>query len=229
MRIGVPTEIKADERRVAMTPAGAKELIARGHQVIVQSGAGTGSSIADADYAAQGAQVADDAQQVFSSAELIVKVKEPQPEEVALLEPRHVLFTYLHLAPDPALTEGLLESGSTCIAYETVTDAAGRLPLLAPMSEVAGKLAAQAGAFMLERQKQGGLLLGGVAGVPPARVLVIGGGVVGENAARVASGLGAQVSVLDSSLERLRQLDRVLDGRVTSCYASALEVERRLA
>jgi alanine dehydrogenase len=229
MRIGVPTEIKADERRVAMTPAGVKELAARGHQVIVQAGAGAGSSIADADYVAQGAQVADDAEQVFSSAELIVKVKEPQPEEVALLEPRHVLFTYLHLAPNPALTEGLLECGATCIAYETVTDAAGRLPLLAPMSEVAGKLAAQAGAFMLERQKGGGgLLLGGVAGVRPARVLVIGGGVVGENAARVASGLGAHVCVLDRSLERLRQLDRTFDGVVETCYATALEVEQRL-
>ncbi|HET8814299.1 MAG TPA: alanine dehydrogenase [Solirubrobacterales bacterium] len=229
MRIGLPTEIKTDEFRVALTPAGVRELTAHGHEVIVQAGAGAGSSIADAEYASQGATVAPDAASVFAAAEMIVKVKEPQPSEVAMLEPRHVLFTYLHLAPDPGLTQGLVESGATCIAYETVTDAAGRLPLLAPMSEVAGKIAAQAGAFMLERPLGGrGLLLGGVPGVAAGRVMVIGGGVVGQNAAMVALGLGADVFVYDRSIERLRELDAVFGGRASTCYASALAVEERL-
>jgi len=229
MRIGVPTEIKADEYRVALTPAGVRELTARGHQVLVQAGAGEGSAIADSDYVAQGAEIAADAAAVFASAETIVKVKEPQPSEVALLEPRHTLFTYLHLAPDPELTRGLVESGATCIAYETVTDPAGRLPLLAPMSEVAGKLAAQAGAFMLERPLGGrGVLLGGVPGVAAGEVIVIGGGVVGQNAAKVALGLGADVFVFDRSIDRLRELDAIFDGRVSTCYASSLEIESRL-
>jgi alanine dehydrogenase len=229
MKIGVPTEIKADEYRVALTPAGARELTAAGHEVLVQAGAGEGSAIADSDYLAQGARILPDAEAVFAAAETIVKVKEPQPPEVALLEERHTLFTYLHLAPEPELTRGLIESGATCIAYETITDAAGRLPLLAPMSEVAGKLAAQAGAFMLERPLGGrGLLLGGVAGVAAGRVVVIGGGVVGENAARVALGLGADVFVYDRSLDRLRELDTAFDGRVSTCHASSLAIEERL-
>ncbi|MGV1047731.1 MAG: alanine dehydrogenase [Solirubrobacterales bacterium] len=229
MRVGVPTEIKTDEYRVALTPAGARELTSRGHEVVVQMGAGEGSAIADSDYVAQGARLAPDAATVFARAELIVKVKEPQPAEVALLEPRHVLFTYLHLAPDPVLTRGLVDSGATCIAYETVTDAAAGLPLLAPMSEVAGKIATQAGAFMLERPLGGrGLLLGGVPGVAAGRVMVIGGGVVGQNAAKVAVGLGADVFVYDRSIDRLRELDTVFDGRVSTCYASALEIEQRL-
>ncbi|MBS1879676.1 MAG: alanine dehydrogenase [Actinobacteria bacterium] len=229
MRVGVPTEIKADEYRVALTPAGVRELTSRGHEVVVQAGAGEGSAIADADFAAQGAEIAADAAAVFATAETIVKVKEPQPVEVAMLEPRHTLFTYLHLAPDPQLTRGLIDSGATCIAYETVTDAAGRLPLLAPMSEVAGKIATQAGAFMLERPLGGrGVLLGGVPGVAAGTVLVIGGGVVGQNAAKVAVGLGADVFVFDRSIDRLRELDSIFDGRLSTCYASSLEIERRL-
>ena len=165
MIIGVPTEIKADEYRVALTPAGARELAERGHEVMVQSGAGEGSAVSDGDYASQGATILPDAEAVFAHAEMVVKVKEPQPPEVALLRPHHTLFTYLHLAPDPDLTMGLMESGATCVAYETVTDARGRLPLLAPMSEVAGKIATQAGAFVLEKPHGGrGILLGGVPG-----------------------------------------------------------------
>ncbi len=229
MRIGIPTEIKSDEYRVALTPAGARELTAAGHEVVVQAGAGEGSAIADGDYVAQGAKIAADAESVFAAAETIVKVKEPQPSEVALLKPRHTLFTYLHLAPDPDLTQGLIDCGATCIAYETITDPAGRLPLLAPMSEVAGKLAAQAGAFMLGKPLGGrGVLLGGVPGVAPGRVMVIGGGVVGYNAARVAAGLGAEVYVYDRSLDRLRELDLIFGDQVRTCYASALEIEQRL-
>jgi alanine dehydrogenase len=229
MKIGVPTEIKQDEYRVAMTPAGVRELSARGHEVVVQAGAGEGSAIADADYAAQGAEVLPDAAAVFAAAETIVKVKEPQAPEVAMLEPRHTLFTYLHLAPAADLTQGLIDSGATCIAYETVTDPKGRLPLLAPMSEVAGKIATQAGAFMLERPLGGaGLLLGGVPGVAAGRVMVIGGGIVGTNAARIAVGLGAEVLVLDRSLDRLRELDTTFDGSVSTVYASSLEIESRL-
>ena len=229
MKIGVPSEVKPDEYRVAMTPAGVRELTDRGHELVVQSGAGSGSAIADAEYAAQGAEILPDAAAVFAAAETIVKVKEPQSAEVAMLEARHTLFTYLHLAPDEALTQGLLDSGATCIAYETVTDTAGRLPLLAPMSEVAGRIAAQAGAFMLERPLGGeGILLGGVPGVAAGRVLVIGGGIVGANAARIAVGLGAEVIVLDRSIERLRELDLIFAGDVSTGYASALEIESRL-
>jgi alanine dehydrogenase len=229
VRVGVPTEVKQDEYRVAMTPAGVRELSARGHDVVVQAGAGAGSGISDADYVAQGARVAPDAAAVFAAADLICKVKEPQPAEVALLEARHVLFTYLHLAPDPALTQGLVDSGATCIAYETVTDERGRLPLLAPMSEVAGRIATQAGAFMLEKPLGGrGLLLGGVPGVAAGRVMVIGGGVVGYNAAQVAIGLGADVFVFDRSIDRLRELDVAFGGRASTCFASALEIEQRL-
>ena len=229
MRIGVPTEIKPDEYRVALTPAGARELVAAGHEVVVQAGAGVGSGIADDDYVAQGATILPDAAAVFAAAETIVKVKEPQAPEVAMLEPRHTLFTYLLLAPDPELTRGLIESGATCIAYETITDPAGRLPLLAPMSEVAGKLAGQAGAFMLGKPLGGrGLLLGGVPGVAPGRVMVIGGGVVGLNAARVAAGLGAEVYLYDRSIDRLRELDTLVGENVHTCYASVLEIEQRL-
>src|SRR3712207_4387847 len=177
MKVGVPTEIKKDEYRVALTPSGVRELVDRGHDVIVQRGAGEGSAISDADYEAQGARIVPDADAGFGEAELIVKVKEPQPEEVARLEARHTLFTYLHLAPAPELTAGLVASGATCIAYETVEDRAGRLPLLAPMSEVAGKMATQAGAVMLEKPLGGrGVLLGGVPGVGPGKVMVIRGG-----------------------------------------------------
>ncbi|MBS1677998.1 MAG: alanine dehydrogenase [Actinobacteria bacterium] len=230
MKIGVPSEVKVEEYRVAMTPAGVRELTDHGHEVVVQAGAGVGSAFADAEYVAQGASIAPDAAAVFAAADMIVKVKEPQPPEVAMLEARHVLFTYLHLAPDPELTQGLIDSGATAVAYETITDAAGRLPLLAPMSEVAGRLATQAGAFMLSRPVGGsGVLLGGVPGVAAGKVLVIGGGMVGANAARMAVGLGADVTVLDRSIDRLRELDEIFAGSIRTGYASGLEVESRLA
>jgi alanine dehydrogenase len=229
MRVGVPSEIKTDEYRVGMTPSGVRELAQDGHEVLVQAGAGEGSAIADEAYVAQGATIVPDAEAVFEGAELIVKVKEPQPGEVARLRPHHTLFTYLHLAPDPALTRGLAESGATCVAYETVEDGRGRLPLLAPMSEVAGKIATQAGAFMLEKPLGGrGLLLGGVPGVAAGKVMVIGGGVVGQNAAEIAIGMGAETYVYDRSIDRLRELEVLLNGRCSTCYASTLEIEQRL-
>ena len=229
VKVGVPTEIKADEYRVALTPSGVRELVEHGHEVVVQSGAGEGSAIADADYEGQGAIILPDADAVFGEADMIVKVKEPQAEEVARLEPHHTLFTYLHLAPDPGLTQGLVDSGATCVAYETVEDARGRLPLLAPMSEVAGKIATQAGAFMLEKPLGGrGILLGGVPGVAAAKVMVIGGGVVGMNAAFIAIGMEAEVYVYDRNIDRLRELDLYFAGRASTCYASTLEIEQRL-
>jgi alanine dehydrogenase len=229
VKVGVPTEIKTDEYRVALTPSGVRELTDRGHSVCVQAGAGEGSQIVDEQYAAQGATIVPDAEAVFGDADLIVKVKEPQPDEVARLEARHTLFTYLHLAPDPELTRGLIDSGATCIAYETVTDERGRLPLLAPMSEVAGKIATQAGAFMLEKPLGGrGLLLGGVPGVAAGKVMVIGGGVVGQNAAEIAIGLGAETYVYDRNIDRLRELEVLLNGRCSTCFASTLEIEQRL-
>jgi alanine dehydrogenase len=229
VKVGVPTEIKADEYRVALTPSGVRELTDRGHDVCIQAGAGEGSAIPDDHYVAQGATILPDADAVFAEADLIVKVKEPQPAEVARLQPRHTLFTYLHLAPDPDLTRSLLESGATCIAYETVTDSRGRLPLLAPMSEVAGKIATQAGAFMLEKPLGGrGLLLGGVPGVAAGKVMVIGGGVVGQNAAEIAIGLGAETYVYDRNIDRLRELEVLLNGRCSTCFASTLEIEQRL-
>ncbi len=229
MRVGVPTEVKIDEYRVALTPAGVRELADAGHEVFVQSGAGEGSSISDEAYAAQGATILPDADAVFGEAILIVKVKEPQPEEVGRLAPRHTLFTYLHLAADEALTRGLMQSGATCIAYETVEDGRGRLPLLAPMSEVAGKIATQAGAFMLEKPLGGrGILLGGVPGVAAANVLVIGGGVVGMNAAFIALGMEATVYVFDRNIDRLRELDIAFGGRADTCFATTLSIEERL-
>jgi len=230
MKVGVPTEIKPDEYRVALTPSGVRELMDAGHEVYVQKGAGEGSAIADEDYAAQGAYIVPDADSAFEEGELIVKVKEPQPAEVSRLEARHTLFTYLHLAPNPELTKGLVDSGGTCIAYETVEDRAGRLPLLAPMSEVAGKIATQAGAFMLEKPLGGrAILLGGVPGVAAANVMVIGGGVVGMNAAFIAIGMEADVFVYDRSIDRLRELDIIFGGRCSTCYSSTLEIEERLS
>jgi alanine dehydrogenase len=230
VRVGVPTEVKSDEYRVALTPAGVRELVDVGHEVFVQSGAGVGSAIGDDAYAAQGATITHDAAELFGAAELIVKVKEPQPEEVTRLEPRHVLFTYLHLAADATLTRALMASGATCIAYETVEDGRGRLPLLAPMSEVAGKIATQAGAFMLEKPLGGrGILLGGVPGVTAAKVMIIGGGVVGMNAAFIALGMEATVYVFDRSIDRLRELDIAFSGRADTCFASTLSVEERLS
>jgi len=230
LKVGVPTEIKTDEYRVALTPAGVRELVEHGHEVAVQAGAGEGSAIEDADYAAQGASVLPDAESVFAEADMIVKVKEPQRPEVAMLEPRHTLFTYLHLAPDAELTRGLVASGATCVAYETVEDDHGRLPLLAPMSEVAGKIATQAGAVMLEKPLGGrGLLLGGVPGVAAGKVMIIGGGVVGMNAAFIAIGMEAEVYVYDRNIDRLRELDIIFSGRASTCFASTLEIEQRLS
>jgi alanine dehydrogenase len=229
MKVGVPTEIKADEYRVALTPTGVRELVDAGHEVLVQHGAGEGSAIEDSRYVEQGATIVPDAEAVFDEAQLIVKVKEPQAVEVERLRPHHTLFTYLHLAPDPELTKGLVESGATCIAYETVEDAQGRLPLLAPMSEVAGKIATQAGAFMLEKPLGGrGVLLGGVPGVAAANVLVIGGGVVGMNAAFIAIGMEADVFVFDRNVDRLRELDIIFGGRCSTVFSSPLEIEERL-
>jgi alanine dehydrogenase len=229
MKVGVPTEVKTDEYRVALTPAGVRELADADHEVFVQRGAGEGSAISDEAYAAQGATILPDADAVFAEATLIVKVKEPQPAEVERLEPRHTLFTYLHLAADQALTRGLMKSGATCIAYETVEDSRGRLPLLAPMSEVAGKIATQAGAFMLEKPLGGrGILLGGVPGVAAANVIVIGGGVVGMHAAFIALGMEATVYVFDRNIDRLRELDIAFGGRADTCFATTLSIEERL-
>jgi alanine dehydrogenase len=229
MKVGVPTEIKEDEYRVALTPAGARELGEHGHEVLVQAGAGEGSAIGDDLYAAQGATILPDAAAVFEQAEMILGVKEPQPEEVELLQPEHTLFTYLHLAPAPELTQALQESGAICVAYETVEDDQGRLPLLAPMSEVAGKLATQAGAFFLEKPLGGrGILLGGVPGVAPANVMIIGGGAVGMHAAFIAIGMEADVFVFDVSVEKLRELDIAFGGRASTVYSSTLSIEEML-
>ena len=222
MHIGCPTEIKPQEFRVGVTPNAAREAIAHGHSVTVQTGAGAGAGFTDDDYIAAGAKIAGNAADIFASADMIVKVKEPQSVERKMLRDGQILFTYLHLAPDPEQTKDLLASGATCIAYETVTDAAGGLPLLAPMSEVAGRLAPQVGAWTLQKANGGrGVLMGGVPGVGPARVLVIGGGVVGTHAAKVAAGMGADVTVLDRSLPRLRYLDDVFGGQFKNSYASA--------
>ncbi|HEY5942229.1 MAG TPA: alanine dehydrogenase [Solirubrobacterales bacterium] len=229
MRIGVPTEIKSDEYRVAVTPAGVRELSEHGHEVVVQAGAGEGSAIADAEYEAQGATIVPDAAEVFSAGEMILHVKELQASEIEMLRPGQLLFTYLHLAPDPEQTRGLCGSEVTAIAYETVEDAHGRLPLLAPMSEVAGKIATQAGAFMLEKPMGGrGILLGGVPGVAAANVMVIGGGVVGMNAAFIAIGMEADVFVYDRSIDRLRELEVDFGGRCSTVYSTTLAIEQML-
>jgi alanine dehydrogenase len=229
MRIGVPSEIKTDEYRVAITPAGVRELSARGHEVLVQAGGGEGSAMSDEQFQAQGARIVPDAASVFAEAELVLKVKEPQAEEVGLLREGQTLFTYLHLAAEPDLAHGLMASGARCIAYETVIDAEGRLPLLAPMSEVAGKIATQAGAFMLEKPLGGrGILLGGVPGVAAATVLVIGGGVVGMNAAFIAIGMQADVFAFDRSIDRLRELEVAFAGRASTVYSSTLAIEEML-
>ena len=222
MKIGCPKEIKAQEYRVGLTPYAVHEAVAHGHEVMVEAGAGLGAGFTDADYVTAGAQVADSAGEIFAWAEMIVKVKEPQAPERKMLREGQILFTYLHLAPDPEQTRDLLASGCTAIAYETVTDDRGGLPLLAPMSEVAGRLAPQVGAWTLQKANGGrGVLLGGVAGVGPAKVVIIGGGVVGTNAARIAAGMGAHVTVLDRSLQRLRYLDDTFDARFYTRYASA--------
>jgi alanine dehydrogenase len=229
MKVGIPSEVKPDEYRVAVTQAGVREMVEHGHEVLIEAGAGEGSSIADRDFAEQGARTVADAETIFAEAEMVLKVKEPQPDEIEMLRPGQLLFTYLHLAPDPEQTRGLMDSGAYCIAYETVEDARGRLPLLAPMSEIAGKIATQAGAFMLEKPLGGrGILLGGVPGVAAANVMVIGGGVVGMNAAFIAIGMEADVFVYDKSIDRLRELDVVFGGRCSTVYSTTLAIEEML-
>ncbi|HEY4346023.1 MAG TPA: alanine dehydrogenase [Gaiellaceae bacterium] len=229
MRIGVAKEIKSDEYRVALTPAGALELINRGHEVTVETGAGVGSAFADAEYERVGARIAavDD---VWSSSEMLLKVKEPIEREYGRLREGLTLFTYLHVAADEPLTRALVDSGVTGVAYETVETARGALPLLAPMSEVAGRLSTQAGAYFLEKPLGGrGLLLGGVPGVAPGRVVIIGGGIVGYNAAIMALGLGAQVTILERSIDRMRHLEEILSGRVTLLMSSSLQIAESVA
>src|ERR687888_1145915 len=224
MKIGVAKEIKTDEYRVALTPAGARELVQRGHDVIVETAAGDGSSFPDAAYEAVGARIAS-VDDVWGEAELLLKVKEPIESEYGHLRDGLVLFTYLHIAADEPLTRALVESGITAVAYETVETDQRALPLLAPMSEIAGRLAAQAGAYFLEKPQGGrGLLLGGVAGVAPGRVVVIGGGIVGYNAAVIAIGLGAQVTILERSIDRMRHLEEILSGRVSLLMSSSLQI-----
>jgi alanine dehydrogenase len=229
VKIGVVKEIKPQEERIALTPAGARELVARGHGVVVEAGAGVGSGFPDDAYVSAGATLArcDD---VWSQSELLLKVKEPLPVEYPRLRPGLVLFTYLHLAPAPELTQVLIDSGATCVAYETVETDDHRLPLLAPMSEVAGRLAPQMGAHALEKAHGGrGVLLGGVAGVPPGKVAVLGGGIVGYNAALIAVGMQADVWVLDRSIDRMRELDPMLDGRATVAMSNTLQVEEAIS
>jgi alanine dehydrogenase len=226
MRIGVPKEIKSQEYRVGLTPGAVREYTASGHEVFVETGAGAGIGADDQVYVKAGARIVPSAAEVFAAAEMIVKVKEPQPEEWRRLRQGQILFTYLHLAPDPEQTKGLLESGCTAVAYETVTDERGGLPLLAPMSEVAGRLSIEAAGMALKRYNGGrGILIGGVPGVQPARVAVLGGGVVGTHAARMAAGLGAEVAILDRSLPRLRQLDELFQGRVRTRFSSLETIE----
>lgn len=229
MRIGVPKEIKDHEFRVGLTPDSARELIHRGHEVIVETGAGKAIGFSDDLYMSSGAEIKYSAKDVFANSELIVKVKEPQPSEVAMLRPEHTLFTYLHLAPDVALTDSLINSGATCIAYETVTDASGNLPLLAPMSEIAGRMAVQAGAHSLEMEAGGrGVLLSGAPGVSPAEVLILGAGVVGVNALAIAVGMGARVTIMDTSMARLRTLDQQYGNRVTTRYSTRTALDELL-
>ncbi|KAA1175561.1 alanine dehydrogenase [Marinobacter salinexigens] len=229
MKIGVPKEIKNREYRVGMTPAAVHELCRHGHELFVEASAGLAIGFTDMDYRDAGAQVIETAREVFETAELIVKVKEPQPEERAMLTDHHTLFTYLHLAPDKPQTDDLVTSGATCIAYETVTDVHGHLPLLAPMSEVAGRMSIQAGAHCLEKALGGrGVLLGGVPGVSPARVTIVGGGVVGQNAAVMAIGMGAHVTVLDRNMEVLRNLDHLYGNRITTLYSTAHTLEQAI-
>ena len=231
MRVGVPKEIKNHEYRVGLTPSSVAELTAAGHEVIIETQAGMGIDFADADYVAVGARIAQAAADVFAGCDMIVKVKEPQPSEIAMIEARHILFTYLHLAADKPQAEGLMKSGATCIAYETVTSRSGQLPLLKPMSEVAGRMAVQVGAHYLEKEQGGrGVLLGGVPGVAPARVAILGGGVSGVNAAQMAVGMRADVTIYDINNDRLAELDMFFSSQIKTQYASraaiAVAVER---
>jgi len=227
MIIGIPKEIKNHEYRIGMTPAGVRELVAAGHTVLVETGGGDAIGFDNGAYQAAGAEIAANAAEVFARAQMIIKVKEPQPNECRMLRDGQLLFTYLHLAPDPEQAKLLQESGASAIAYETVTNARGGLPLLAPMSEVAGRMSVQAGTHHLEKAQGGnGTLLGGVPGVEPGNVVILGGGVVGTNAARMAAGMGAQVTILDRSIERLQQLDDLFQGRVVGVYSTADAIER---
>ncbi|MGH6711783.1 MAG: alanine dehydrogenase [Bradyrhizobium sp.] len=229
MRVGVPKEIKTHEYRVGLTPSAVREYVSAGHAVVVEAEAGAGIGAGDDIYRKAGALVVDTAAEIFATADMIVKVKEPQQVEWSQLREGQILFTYLHLAPDPEQTKGLLDSGCTAIAYETVTDRNGGLPLLAPMSEVAGRLSIEAAATALKRDTGGrGLLIGGVPGVQPARIVVIGGGVVGKHAARMATGLGAEVSILDRSIPRLRELDELFAGRVRTRFSTIEAIEQEV-
>jgi alanine dehydrogenase len=229
MIVGVPKETKRDEYRVAMLPVGVEELVRSGHQVLVQRTAGSGSGLLDDDYAACGATLVDSAEKVFAAADMIVKVKEPQPPELSLIRPRQVVFTYFHFAASRELTEGFLSTGATAVAYETLRDDRGRLPLLIPMSEVAGRMSIQEGAKYLEKPQMGrGILLGGVPGVAPANVLVLGAGAVGANAAKVAAGFGANIALLDTNLERLRYLDDVTPPNIDCLYSDRHTIRERL-
>ena len=229
MIIGVPTEVKTDEYRVAMLPVGVEELVARGHRVIVQAGAGLGSGLLDHDYVRAGAELATSGSEVFEQCDLIVKVKEPQPEEYPLIRPGQLLFTYFHFAASRQLTDAMLASGATCCAYETLRDQRGRLPLLTPMSEVAGRMSIQEGAKYLERPQMGrGILLGGVPGVAPAHITILGGGVVGSNAAKIAAGFQADVAILDVDLDRLRYLDDVMPANVNTLYSDRHNIVEQL-
>jgi alanine dehydrogenase len=230
MRVGVPKEIKNHEYRVGLTPPSVAELVGAGHEVIVETSAGLGIDFTDSDYVAAGARIVGDAATVFAESDMIVKVKEPQPAEIALLEPRHTLFTYLHLAADKPQAEGLMRSGATCIAYETVTSNNGSLPLLKPMSEVAGRMSIQVGAHYLEKEQGGrGVLLGGVPGVAPARVAILGGGVSGINAAQMAVGQRADVTIYDISNERLAELDLHFGSQIKTAYASRAAIASAVA
>ena len=230
MRIGVPKEIKNHEYRVGLTPASVSELTAAGHQVFIQTQAGMGIDFSDADYVEAGATIVATAADTFANADMIVKVKEPQPQEIAMLEARHTLFTYLHLAPDPEQAKGLMKSGATCIAYETVTAKNGSLPLLKPMSEVAGRMSVQVGAHYLEKEQGGrGVLLGGVPGVSPARVAILGGGVSGVNAAQMAVGMRADVTIYDINNDRLAELDMFFSSQIKTAYASKAAIAAAVA
>ncbi|MDR6786709.1 alanine dehydrogenase [Sphingomonas sp. BE138] len=230
MRIGVPKEIKNHEYRVGLTPGAVREYVAHGHEVIVQTGAGVGIAADDAAYRAAGAGIVDTAEEVFATAQMVVKVKEPQPGEWVQLREDQILFTYLHLAPDPEQAKGLQASGVTAVAYETVTDARGHLPLLAPMSEVAGRLSIEAAGTALKAVNGGrGVLIGGVPGVQPARIVVLGGGVVGTHAARMAVGLGAEVTIIDRSIPRLRELDELFQGRVRTRVSTLESIEHEIS
>ena len=230
MRVGVPKEIKNHEYRVGLTPASVAELSAQGHEVLVEALAGNGIDFSDRDYMDAGARILPNASEVFAAAEMIVKVKEPQPGEIAMLRPHHTLFTYLHLAADKAQAEGLMKSGATCIAYETVTSRSGQLPLLKPMSEVAGRMSVQVGAHYLEKEQGGrGVLLGGVPGVAPARVAILGGGVSGVNAAQMAVGMRADVTIYDINMDRLAELDMFFSSQIKTAYASKAAIAAAVA